>query len=135
MATPQSRTSSDKDAGNDAGKNAGAEPGATAPRSIAPMRWPKPSGGGVGLFALWAVGGLVGALAPALVVRPSDDDASTSALLGAFGLTVLGVLIMVAACVLLYRRGRDGAVIILAVVPTGVLLAGGMMLLATKLFV
>ncbi len=123
MSSPQPPTSSEKD------------PEAPVARSIAPMRWPKPSGGGLGLFALWVFGGLVGAIAPAFVVSPADTTASTSALLGAFGLTVLGVLIMVVACVLLYRRGRDGAVIILAVVPTGVLLAGGMMLLGTKLFV
>ncbi len=122
MATPQPQTSSEKD------------PDAPVARSIAPIRWPKPTSGGLSLFALWALGGLFGAIAPAFVVNPSEDDASTSALLGAFGLTVVGVLIMVAACVLLYRRGRDGSVIIMAVIPTGVLLAGGMMLLGSKLF-
>ena len=41
---------------------------------------------------------------------------------------------MAAACLLIYRRGQDRSILVLAVVPTGVLLAGGMMMLATQLF-
>lgn len=103
-------------------------------RHIAPIRWPRPSRGGMALFALWAGGAAFGMVLPAMLVSPTSEGASTGLLLGAFGLTVVGVLIMVAACAIAFRRGRDGAIIIFAIIPTGVLLAGGMMLLGTKLF-
>lgn len=103
-------------------------------RHIAPIRWPKPSRGGLALFALWAGGAAFGLVVPAMLVSPTSKGASTGLLLSAFGLTVVGVLIMVAACLIAFRRGRDGAIIIFAIIPTGVLLAGGMMLLGTKLF-
>ncbi len=103
-------------------------------RHTAPFRKPQLSGSTLGLVALWLGGVAFGTVAPAFVVPPTQDSASTSALLTAFGLTVVGVLIMVLACLLLYRRAREGAVLVFAVVPTGVLLAGGMMLLGTKLF-
>lgn len=103
-------------------------------RHVAPIRWPKPTRGGLALFALWAGGAAFGMVLPAMLVSPSSEGASTGLLLAAFGLTVVGVLIMVAACAIAFRRGRDGAIIIFAIIPTGVLLAGGMMLLGTKLF-
>lgn len=103
-------------------------------RHVAPIRWPKPTRGGLALFALWAGGAAFGMVLPAMLVSPSSKGASTSLLLSAFGLTVVGVLIMVTACMIAFRRGRDGAIIIFAIIPTGVLLAGGMMLLGTKIF-
>lgn len=103
-------------------------------RSVAPFRRPSPSRPGLALMALWLLGGVIGAGAPALIVPPTSDGASTGLALLAFSLTVVGVAIMVAACLLLFRRGRDRGVILLAVVPTGVLLAGGFMMLGTQLF-
>lgn len=119
---------SDQTAGTDGSAEQAGE------RRIAPIRWPRPSFGGLATFALWLGGAAFGLVAPALLVSPTSDGASTGRLLSAFGLTVVGVLIMVVACVVAFRRGRDGAIIIFAVIPTGVLLAGGMMLLGTKLF-
>ena len=121
----------DQTAGTD---SAGGAAGRAGERRVAPIRWPKPSGGGLALFALWAGGAAFGLVMPALLVSPTSSGASTGLLLGAFGLTVVGVLIMMTACLIAFRRGRDGAIIIFAVIPTGVLLAGGMMLLGTKLF-
>ena len=111
-------------------------PGGVQPgeRAVAPFRRPRPSRGGTALMGLWALGGVIGAGAPALIVPPNSDGASLPRLLGAFSLTLVGVAIMVLAIVALYRRGRDGGVLVLAVVPTGVLLAGGMMMLGTQLF-
>ena len=103
-------------------------------RHTAPFRRPEVSGSTLGLVALWLGGAAFGAVAPAFVVPPTEESASTGALLAAFGLTVVGVVVMVLACLLFYRRARERAVLVFAIVPTGVLLAGGMMLLGTKLF-
>ncbi len=103
-------------------------------RSVAPFRRPRPSRAGAALMGVWALGGVFGAGAPALLVPPNSDGASLGRLLAAFSLTLAGVAVMVLAIVALYRRGRDSGVLVLAVVPTGVLLAGGMMMLGTQLF-
>lgn len=103
-------------------------------RHTAPFRRPELSRSTLGVVALWVGGAAFGTVAPAFVVPPTEESASTGALLTAFGLTVVGVLVMVAACLLFYRRARERAALVFAVVPTGVLLAGGMMLLGTKLF-
>jgi hypothetical protein len=87
-------------------------------------------------MGLWVLGGLIGAGAPALIVPPTlDGGASLPRVLTAFSLTVVGVAVMALACLLLYRHTRERGVLVLAVVPTGVLLAGGMIMLGTQLFV
>lgn len=103
-------------------------------RHTAPFRRPMVSGPTLALAALWLGGVAFGLVAPAFVVPPSAQQASMGLLLTAFGLTVVGVAIMVAACLLAYRRAHEKGVLIFAVVPTGVLLAGGMTMLGTKLF-
>ena len=118
------------------------EPGRTPPRRVvepgerhtAPFRPPMLTRTVAAAAALWLGGAAFATVAPAFVVHPTDDTASPAALAGAFGLTVVGVLVMVVACLVIYRRERNSGALILAVVPTGVLLAGGVMLLGTKLF-
>lgn len=103
-------------------------------RAVAPFRRPQVPRQTVALGALWVLGGLVGTALPALIVPPTSTGLAVSRVLLAFSLTVVGVAVMAFACLLLYRRTKDRGVLVFALVPTGVLLAGGMMMLGTQLF-
>lgn len=103
-------------------------------RHTAPFRRPTLSRGVLAVAALWLGGAAFATVLPALVVPPASTSATPGALLGAFSLTAVGVGIMVIACLVLYRRVHERGILILATVPTGVLLAGGFVLLGTKLF-
>lgn len=82
---------------------------------------------GVGAALLFAL------VAPALVVPPGRANAPTGQVLLAVGLTVLGVLVALAIALLAYRRTRNFSWLIIGLVPSFALLAGGAIMAATKL--
>ena len=99
----------------------------------APIRWPRPAAATVLLLLLWVVGLVVGILGPALVVTPGAATVPTSMAMGALGLNVLGFAIMVVAGVLLFRRHREGGLMVFTIVPSGAVLMSGLVMLGTKM--
>ena len=97
---------------------------------VSPIRWPRLTGAGIGLVAVWAVGLLVGVLVPALVAPPAGDASVGQAVL-AFAITLLGVAVMVTAGLLLVRRTGDQGVLLFALLPAAAMLMGGIVLTVT----
>lgn len=104
-------------------------------RAQAPIRWPHPSRGSLAVFGVWAVGAVVALFVPAFIVGPGEQAASTSAVWTAFSMTVLGAVIMIAALAVLWRRTKDSGALVLGCVPAIAVVAGGVILTASKLTV
>ncbi|WP_345712782.1 hypothetical protein [Kineococcus glutinatus] len=110
-------------------------------RALAPIRWPKPSGGTVAALVVWAIGLVVAVVVPAIIAPPefgmTSSDASGTAdpapptsvsgtAIGlAMGVTVLGCLVMLFSAYALHRRTGSIGAAILAFVPTFVVVASG----------
>ncbi|WP_092861826.1 hypothetical protein [Quadrisphaera sp. DSM 44207] len=106
----------------------------TGQRSVAPIRWPRPSAAAVALVLLWVLGGVVGVLVPSLIVPPQALSAPGGALAAAFGFTALGVVLMCVAGVAGARREGHAGVLVAAVTPSIALLIGGLAMVGSKLF-
>jgi hypothetical protein len=102
-------------------------------RAQAPIRWFHPDAPTVFLVGLWAAGVIVALFVPALIVAPTAKHPPTSSVWTAFGLTVVGTVVMVLAAGGLWRRSKDPAVLVMGIVPAVVCIAGGLILAATKL--
>ena len=102
-------------------------------KPVAPIRWPRPAASTIVILLVWIVGVIVGILGPALVVSPGAGSISTATALLGFGINVVGFLIMVVTGVLLYRRERDGGLMVFTIVPSGAVLLSGMVMLGTKM--
>jgi hypothetical protein len=102
-------------------------------RAQPPIRWPHPTRGSLGLVALWAVGLVVALLVPAAFVSPTAKNPPTGDVLLAFGSTLLGAAIMVAISMILWRRMKDASVLVMGIVPAVAVVAGGVILAATKI--
>lgn len=103
------------------------------PRAQAPIRWPHPDGTTLALFALWLLGVAVALVVPALIVPPTADAQAAARVWTAFGFTVLGSGIMVAAVVGLWRRSGQAGILVLGIIPAVSCIAGGLIIAATKL--
>ena len=102
-------------------------------RAQPPIRWPHPDRASLGLVALWAVGLVVALLVPAAFVSPTAVNPPAGDVLIAFGSTLLGATIMVWVSVVLWRRVKDAAVLVMGAVPAFACVAGGIILTAGKL--
>jgi hypothetical protein len=102
-------------------------------RAQPPIRWPHPSQKDLGLIALWAVGIFVALFVPALFVAPTAHHPPTGDVLKAFGSTVVGSAIMIAAAAALWREKADASILLMGVVPAVSCIAGGVILTASKL--
>ncbi len=107
----------------------------TPERAMAPIRWPHPGGATLGLVGVWVVGMLVAVFVPAVVVPPTSTQAETGPVLVAFGFTLVGAAIMVAAGWLLHRRHDEPLAWAVGVVPGLTVVIGGIIMVATKLAV
>lgn len=105
-------------------------------RAVPPVQKPSISAATVVLVLVWLVGIVAGVLGPLLIVNGGAATASTTVsggrLWAAFAAILVGIVIEVSACVLLYRRHRDPGVAVIAVVPFASLLIGGLAILGTK---
>lgn len=100
----------------------------------APLRpSPKPSRQNLLSLAVIALGYFVGLAAPWLVVSPTQPHAPMTKVLLAFGLTLLGVAISLAAGGLAFWRERTYGWLIITWMPAVALVAGGAILTASKL--
>jgi len=81
-------------------------------RAQAPIRWPRPDGVTLGLIVVYVVGLIISL---------------------AFSFTLIGVLIMLGASIVHYRREHDPSVFTLGGVSAVAVLIGGIILVATKL--
>ncbi|MFN8074960.1 MAG: hypothetical protein U0Q15_21110 [Kineosporiaceae bacterium] len=106
-----------------------------AGRSVAPFRRPRPSRAELGYFGLWVLGLVLALFVPALVVGPTQTDAPAGRVWGAFAITVAGALVMIGAAMLMWRRSKDSTVLVFGGVPAVACIAGGVILVATKLTV
>lgn len=102
-------------------------------RAQAPIRWPRPTPGGIALVLLWLVGVALALFVPALIVRPGELTAPTEDVLTALGCTIVGTVIMMVTSYILYRRTREVGLVIVGAVPAFACLAGGIILAASKL--
>lgn len=102
-------------------------------RATAPMRWPHPSLSEVAYVGLWLIGLIVALFVPALFVGPTEESAPAGKIWTAFAFTGVGCLIMLAAAALLWRRSKDASVMVFGGVPAVACIAGGVVLVATKL--
>ena len=102
-------------------------------RAQAPIRWPHPNSRDLSLVALWAVGIFVALFLPALFVAPTAKNPAHGQVFLAFGSTLVGSAIMLAAAGLLWRRKSDASLLLMGAVPAVSCIAGGIILTATKL--
>jgi uncharacterized membrane protein len=102
-------------------------------RAQAPIRWPRPEGFTLGLVAVFAVGLVVALAVPALIVPPTARNPSVGQTWLAFLFTLIGVVIMLAAVTLHYRRKKEVSVMTLGGVSAIAVLLGGIIIVATKL--
>ena len=103
------------------------------PRAQAPIRWPHPDRLTLALFGLWLIGLLVALFVPALIVPPSASAAEAGRVWTAFGFTVLGSGVMIAAAVGLRRRSGEAGILVLGLVPAASCVMGGLIIAASKL--
>lgn len=116
------------------GRRTASVPRSQAERAQAHIRWPKPDGAALMFIGLWALGLVIALLAPALIVPPGQKTAEAGPVLGALSLTVFGALIMLTAAFGLWRKYREPLISVLGAVPAIAVVAGGIMLAATKTF-
>jgi hypothetical protein len=109
-------------------------PGPAEQRAQAPIRWPRPDGRTLTLIGLWFVGLLVALALPATIVPPSAPTAAAGELWLAFGITVVGVAVMLVAATGLWRRHREPIILVMVATPAISCLLGGIILVATKGF-
>jgi hypothetical protein len=109
-------------------------PRAQSERAQAHIRWPKPDGTSLMFTGLWALGLVIALVAPAMVVPPGDKTADAGPVVMALSLTVFGALIMLLAAFALWRKYREPLLSVLGAVPAIAVVAGGIMLAATKTF-
>jgi hypothetical protein len=102
-------------------------------RAQPPIRWGRPSGASVALVGLWAVGAAVALFIPAMIVPPSVRTAPPDDVWTAFTITIVGSIVMLVASVLLSRRKKDPAFLIMGGVPATVTIVGAAILAASKL--
>jgi hypothetical protein len=102
-------------------------------RAQAPIRWPRPDRLTLVLIVVWVVGLIIALAVPALIVPPNAQHPSTGQTWFAFSFTLIGVLIMLAASIVHYRREHDPSIFTLAGVSAIAVLIGGVILVATKL--
>jgi len=102
-------------------------------RAQAPIRWPRPDGVTLGLIVVYVVGLIISLAVPALIVPPTARHPSTGQTWFAFSFTLIGVLIMLGASIVHYRREHDPSVFTLGGVSAVAVLIGGIILVATKL--
>jgi uncharacterized membrane protein len=102
-------------------------------RAQAPIRWPRPDRFTLGLVAVFVVGLVIALAVPAIIVPPTAKHPSTGQTWLAFLFTVIGVVIMLTATTVQYRRKKDAAVMTLGGVSSVAVLLGGIILVATKL--
>ncbi len=107
----------------------------TPERAQAHIRWPKPDGASLMFLGLWALGLVIALVAPAMIVSPGQKSADAGPVVLALSMTVFGALIMLAAAFGLWRKYREPLVSVLGAVPAIAVVAGGIMLAATKTFV
>ena len=104
-------------------------------RNRQPIRWPRPDRTSLLFTAVWAIGLAIALVAPALIVPPGERSAEVGPVLLALSMTVFGALIMLLAAFGLWRKFREPLVSVLGAVPAIAVVAGGIMLAATKTFV
>lgn len=102
-------------------------------RAQAPLRWPHPDRLTVTLVVTWAVGLVVALLVPAMIVGPGERNAPAAEVWTAFGITVLGAVVMLGAAAALYRHARDWAVMVWGMIPAFSVIVGGVILTTVKL--
>ena len=102
-------------------------------RAQAPIRWPRPDRVTLVLLAVYAVGLVIALAVPALIVPPTAKHPTTAQTWTAFLFTLIGVVIMLVATVVQYRRSKDASVVTLGGVSAVAVLLGGIILVATKL--
>jgi len=108
-------------------------PGVPEERAQAPIRWPHPNSRDLSLVGLWAVGIFVALFVPALFVAPTAKNPPTGDVWLAFGSTLVGSAVMLAAAGMLWRRKADASLLLMGAVPAVSCVAGGVILAATKL--
>src|SRR5689334_2017161 len=102
-------------------------------RAQAPIRWPRPDGATLGLIVVYVVGLIISLAVPALIVPPTARHPSTRQSWFAFSFTLIGVLIMLWASIVHYRREHGPSVFTLGGVSAVAVLIGGIILVGTKL--
>lgn len=102
-------------------------------RAQPPIRWPKLDSRSLGLVALWAIGLAVAILVPAAFVSPTAKNPATGDVVLAFGSTLLGAAVMIGVATVLWRRMKDPSVMVMGIVPAVAVVAGGVILAATKI--
>src|SRR3954468_176511 len=86
-------------------------------RAQAPIRWPHPDRLTLALIVVWVVGLIIALAVPALIVPPTAQHPSTGQTWFAFSFTLIGVVIMLVASVVHYRREHDPSIFTLAASP------------------
>jgi hypothetical protein len=109
-------------------------PGTPENRAQAPIKWPHLSALTIGCIVAWVVGLLVALISPAFIVAPNETTAPPAQLWAAFGLTVLGAAIMLAAVAVLYRRFHEPLLLVMGAIPAFTVILGGVLLVTTKGF-
>jgi len=85
----------------------------------------------VALFLLFLGGTVLATAVPATIAAPGDIDGATlDAAWQAFGISVVGLLVMAVASGFLYARTKEIAMLILAIAPTTAGFVGAVVLLA-----
>ena len=102
-------------------------------RATAPMRWTKPKPGVVVALGIWAVGVLVAAIVPLVLLGANPyESASVTRIVTGLTATLVGSLIMVFSAYLLYRKSGSIGAAILAFVPSFVLATLGLLMTTMK---
>jgi hypothetical protein len=105
-------------------------------RSIPRVHKPAISGVSTALVLLWLFGLVAGVLGPLLIINAGSADATSSVSAGtlwaAMSTTMASLVVVVLACVLLYRRHRDAGIIVMAIVPFASLFVGGLAIVGAK---
>ncbi|GAA0302124.1 hypothetical protein [Kineococcus aurantiacus] len=102
-------------------------------RAIAPIRWPRPSGGTVVALVIWLVGVLVSAVVPLLLLGADPYEAAPGGrIVVGLVFTLVGALIMVFSAYLLYRKSGSIGAAILAFVPSFVMAVLGILMTTMK---
>ncbi len=102
-------------------------------RAQAPIRWPRPDRFTLGLVAVFVVGLVIALAVPATIVPPSARNPSAGQTWLAFLFTLIGVVIMLAAVTVHYRRKKEVSIVTLGAVSAIAVLLGGIIIVATKL--
>jgi hypothetical protein len=102
-------------------------------RELAPIRWPHPGWAFLALLGVWLVGLMLAVFVPALIVPPGENTAPTGDVLLALGCTFLGAMVMLGVGLAFWRRHEDPVATTFGVVPAIAVIAGGVIMAATKL--